>query len=202
MRIKKRVVINVAAFLFIISGIGLIGYFYVSHNEATGGVYAIHEERDQLEKERTVIRDFDSEKAEKGDEVALLRIPALNKEYLTYWGTEDDALDRGVGMHESQWTTTPEEMGHTLLSGHRDTVFRELGDLETGDEMIVLFNGVTYTYTIDDIWITSADDQSVVVEKEEATLTLSTCYPFHLLGAAPDRYIVQASLSHHESFED
>ena len=199
MKMKKGLKLQFLASLLILTGVSCIVYFYVTHQTATGGVYAINEDPERLLSDPVKI---ETENVEKGDEVALLRIPALNKEYLTYWGTEDDALDRGVGMHESQWTTTPEEMGHTLLSGHRDTVFRELGDLEIGDEMIVLFNGVTYTYTIDDIWITSADDQSVVVEKEEATLTLSTCYPFHLLGAAPDRYIIQASLSHHESFED
>ncbi|ADH98143.1 class D sortase [Salisediminibacterium selenitireducens] len=196
---KKELKIQFLSSFLILTGIGFIAYFYMSHQTAMGGVYAINEHPERALSDPV---NIEMEDMEKGDEVALLRIPALNKEYLTYWGTEDDALDRGVGMHESQWTTTPDEMGHTLLSGHRDTVFRELGDLEIGDEMIVLFDGITYTYTIDDIWITSADDQSVVVEKEEATLTLSTCYPFHLLGAAPDRYIIQASLSHHESFED
>lgn len=190
MNVREGFVIKFIATLFLVTGIGLIGFFYVSYESATGGVFAI----DDSNERSTALRELDWERIETGDEIASLKIPVLEKAYMTYWGTEDDALDRGVGMHDSPWTTTPDEMGHTLLSGHRDTVFRELGDLEQGDEMILEYDGVRYSYIIEDIWITSAEDQSVVVEKDSATLTLSTCYPFHLLGAAPDRYIIQAKL--------
>ncbi|AOM84065.1 class D sortase [Salisediminibacterium beveridgei] len=190
MNVKEGFVIKFIATLFLLTGIGLIGFFYVSYESATGGVFAIDESNERS----PALRELDWERVETGDEIASLQIPALEKEYLTYWGTDDDALDQGVGMHDSQWTTTPDEKGHTLLSGHRDTVFRELGNLKEGDEMVLIYDGIKYTYVINDIWITSADDESVVVEKDSATLTLSTCYPFHLLGAAPDRYIIQAEL--------
>lgn len=41
-------------------------------------------------------------------------------------------------------------------------------------------------------WITDAEDRTVIVEKDEPTLT--TCYPFNYIGDAPDRYIIEASL--------
>lgn len=177
------------ALILLLAGSVLIGYFYVTYQNSTAGVMAISEERDDLP------RQIDWSAIDKGDEIATLKIPRLDKQYVTYWGTDDDTLNRGVGMHESPYTTTPDEGGHTLLSGHRDTVFRELGSLEAGDDMIVEFDGKAYTYTITDVWITDAEDRSVIVEKEEATLTLSTCYPFYLLGAAPDRYIIQSELT-------
>ncbi|MCE7791737.1 class D sortase [Salipaludibacillus sp. CUR1] len=174
---------------FLIVGAGIIGYFYFEYQSATSGVMEIQDERE------TSSREIEKTSLEHGEEIAVLKIPVLEKQYLTYWGTDDETLDQGVGMHDSEWTGTPEEERHTLLSGHRDTVFRELGDLREGDEMIVEYNGVSYTYAISDIWITSAEDTSVVVDKDEATLTLSTCYPFHLLGDAPDRYIIEAELT-------
>ncbi|MYL61096.1 sortase, partial [Virgibacillus halodenitrificans] len=39
-----------------------------------------------------------------------------------------------------------------------------------------------------------ADDRTVIVPKPRATLTLSTCYPFHYIGAAPERFILEAYL--------
>lgn len=128
-----------------------------------------------------------------GEQVAQLTIPKINSQYATYWGTDDATLDQGVGMYVSEWTVTPDVTGHVVMSGHRDTVFSELGLLEVEDVIEVEYEGETYTYKIDDTWITHADDRTVIVEKDEPTLTLTTCYPFDYIGAAPDRYIIQAT---------
>ncbi len=129
-----------------------------------------------------------------GENIGQLSIPELNKTYDTFWGTDDATLHQGVGMYVSEWTTTPDEKGHTVLSGHRDTVFSELGELVIGDQLIVEFDGIQYVYEINDTWITDAEDRTVIVKKDEATLTVTTCYPFQYLGAAPDRYIIQSHL--------
>jgi sortase A len=50
------------------------------------------------------------------------------------------------------------------------------------------------TYLIDKIKIVLPQDVSVLKPTEKTTLTLITCYPFYYVGAAPERYIVQASL--------
>ncbi len=96
-------------------------------------------------------------------------------------------------MFASSLTTTPGQ-GHTVLSGHRDTVFAGLEQLETGDKLIVSYEEQPYTYIIEKIWITDEDDRTVIVEKKEPTLTLTTCYPFTYVGNAPDRYILQGKL--------
>ncbi|MCM2677308.1 class D sortase [Alkalicoccobacillus plakortidis] len=129
-----------------------------------------------------------------GAEMSRLVIPEIEKSYKTYWGTDDETLKQGVGMYVSQWTTTPDEKRHTVLSGHRDTVFSELGAVELGDVLYLEYEGQRYEYEIDDIWITDADDRTVIVDKDEATLTLTTCYPFDFVGSAPDRYIIQSKL--------
>lgn len=129
-----------------------------------------------------------------GAEMSKLVIPGIESSYKTYWGTDDATLKQGVGMYVSEWTTTPDEKRHTVLSGHRDTVFAELGDVELGDVLYLEYEGQRYEYEIDDIWITHADDRTVIVDKDEATLTLTTCYPFEFLGSAPDRYIIQSTL--------
>lgn len=98
-------------------------------------------------------------------------------------------------MYVIEWTTVPNlDHGHTVLSGHRDTVFTKLGDLEEGDALTVQYGDQEYRYRIKKTWITDPDDRTVIVKKDKPTLTLTTCYPFHYVGPAPDRYIVQAEL--------
>ncbi|MFL0405629.1 class D sortase [Bacillus nitratireducens] len=129
-----------------------------------------------------------------GDKVAYLIIPKIQKKYSVYWGADDKVLKKGVGMFVSDLTTTPSGNGHTVLSGHRDTVFIELGQLKENDQLIVEYENKTYTYRINKHWITDSEDRTVIVEKSEPTLTLTTCYPFNYIGDAPDRYIIEASL--------
>lgn len=131
---------------------------------------------------------------ELGEKTADLLIPEIGQKYSVYWGADEDTLKKGVGLYVSDLTTIPGEDGHTVLSGHRDTVFTGLGELEEKDELMVDYNGETFVYEITDTWITHADDRTVIVEKDRSTLTLTTCYPFDFIGYAPDRYIVQAEL--------
>ncbi|MEN1938636.1 class D sortase [Paenibacillus sp. 102] len=129
-----------------------------------------------------------------GEEVAVLNIPKIKKKFSIHWGANEATLKKGVGMFVSNSTTTPSEGGHTVLSGHRDTVFTELGELKEKDNLIVEYDNKIYTYEIHKMWITHADDRTVIVKKEEPTLTLTTCYPFDYIGDAPDRYIIEAKL--------
>lgn len=123
-------------------------------------------------------------------------IPDFMRRYAVFWGTSSTVLEQGVGMYVSRWTAVPNVRGgHTVLSGHRDTVFSELGRLDKGERLVVKYDGRKFIYRIQKIWITTADDRSVIVPKKKPTLTLTTCYPFGYLGNAPKRYIVQAVLA-------
>ncbi|MCA0984068.1 class D sortase [Halobacillus yeomjeoni] len=136
---------------------------------------------------------------ETGEKVGSLAIPRIGNQYDVFWGTGEDTLKKGVGLHESKWTTTPDQQGHVVLSGHRETVFRNLDKVKKGDHLYVDFEGVTYDYQVRKIWITHEDDRSVIVKKDKPTLTLTTCYPFDYVGSAPKRYIIQAELVSKES---
>lgn len=131
---------------------------------------------------------------EAGKKSADLLIPKIEQKYSVYWGADEETLEKGVGLYVSDLTTVPGGNGHTVLSGHRDTVFTGLGELEKQDELMVEYDGEIFVYAISEIWITHKDDRTVIVEKDQSTLTLTTCYPFDFIGYAPDRYIVQAEL--------
>ena len=127
-----------------------------------------------------------------GDNIGSLTIPALKRKLPIIQGTGVDELKKGVG-HFTQ-SVLPGEQDNCVLSGHRDTVFRKLGKLKIGDQLIVQTSAGTYTYEIKRIRIVHKDDKTVIVPTDHAVLTLTTCYPFIYIGDAPDRYILIADL--------
>lgn len=128
----------------------------------------------------------------KGEVIGSLSIPALKQKFPVVEGTGDDDLKRGVG-HFSQ-SVLPGEQDNCVLSGHRDTVFASLGKLKVGDRLIAQTTAGTFTYRIRRIRIFHKDDTTIIVSTDHAVLTVSTCYPFHFVGAAPDRYVLIADL--------
>lgn len=129
-----------------------------------------------------------------GEQIAYMVIPKIKQKYQVYWSADAKTLKKGVGMFISDITTTPSGNGHTVLSGHRDTVFTNLGDLQENDYILVEYDKRVYIYQIQKHWITDANDRTVIVAKDKPTLTLTTCYPFNYIGDAPERYIIEASL--------
>ena len=126
-----------------------------------------------------------------GDSIGVLYIPRLDREIPIIEGTHEDELAKGVGHFRS--TALPGQNDQILLSGHRDTVFRQFGELEHGDEIHVKMKTGTFIYTIFDTEIVDADDRTVIRSTApEEILTLSTCYPFSYIGNSPDRYIIYA----------
>jgi len=132
------------------------------------------------------------EKAKHTDEepLALLKIERLNLEAPVYYGTDRITLDRGVGVVEG--TAWPGEVGNIGLSGHRDSFFRVLKDIKTGDTIEMQTLDGIENFVVSDISIVDALDVSVLKPTDTTVLTLITCHPFYFVGYAPDRYIVRA----------
>jgi sortase A len=127
-----------------------------------------------------------------GIPLAVLRVPKIGLEVPVLEGTDNTALNRGVG-HIAH-TPPPGEPGNVGVAGHRDGFFRGLKDVSEGDAIEVETLRARQRYTIRSISIVSPDRVDVLNPTEEPTLTLVTCYPFYYVGDAPQRYIVQATL--------
>lgn len=138
-----------------------------------------------------VKKDVFKNNLREGELSGVIEIPRLKKELPIFEGTDDNELDQGVG-HFSR-TAMPGDGKQILLSGHRDTVFTGLGELESGDEIIVKYPYGEFTYYIEKTKITDAKDPTIIdLGLNEEELVLSTCYPFNFIGSAPDRYIIYA----------
>lgn len=128
-----------------------------------------------------------------GEEIGELYIPKLNATLPIYHGTNEDELEKGVGHFAG--SVLPGENDNSVLSGHRDTVFRKLGEVGEGDWLVVRTSAGEFKYKVNKVRIVDEDDRTVIVPKPRATLTVSTCYPFEYVGSAPERYILVAYLA-------
>lgn len=186
--------------LFVIAGLGLIiygGFQYFETKQAQTASLAeaksliAHNKPDHQKDPidtKSEAKDFIPEK---GDKVGVLNIPKLASEIAIIEGTHEDELAHGVGHYSG--TAYPMQDDQIVLSGHRDTVFQRMGELDMGDIMIVQLPYGDFSYEIVDMQIVDADDRTIIVPTSpDEVLTVTTCYPFSYVGSAPDRYIITA----------
>ena len=124
-----------------------------------------------------------------GDLVGRIEIPRIESHAIIFEGTTDDTLSRGAGHFAG--SANPGDPGNVVLAGHRDTFFRELKEIRRGDEISLTTARGRFQYVVESMNIVNPDAVDVLRPSRDATLTLITCYPFHFIGSAPQRYIVR-----------
>lgn len=109
-----------------------------------------------------------------------------------YFGDETDELKKGVGLYSGSFIPG---YGRTILiAGHNHTYFHTLGNVKTGDKILIETNYGQYTYQITKTQIKSFSDASAYdLNQKVENLILYTCYPFNDLGLTPKRFFVYAA---------
>ncbi|WP_312857748.1 class D sortase [Bacillus haikouensis] len=126
-----------------------------------------------------------------GDVVGVLTIPKLKKELPIIEGTDEAELEKGVGHYSD--TKLPGQKDRIFLAGHRDTVFKRMGEIEIGDILEVQLKSGLHQYEVFETFIVKETDLSVLKSTApDEILTLSTCYPFEYLSSTNERYIINA----------
>ena len=120
-----------------------------------------------------------------------IEIPRIGVSAIVRKGDDEATLRRAVGYIPG--TAPPGEGGNTALAGHRDTFFRPLRRVEEGDRIRLVVPPNTYEYRVDSLRVVEPNEVSVLESTGTEELTLVTCYPFRMIGPAPDRYIVKAT---------
>jgi len=128
--------------------------------------------------------------AQPGRPIGLLEIPRLGLSSVVVEGDDAAALLLGVG-HLSD-TPLPWHDGNSVFAAHRDTFFRPLAGIRKNDVIRFSTAGAELEYVVKETRIVASTDVGVLDPTPAATLTLITCYPFHYIGPAPDRFIVRA----------
>lgn len=186
---------KLSIFIMII-GVCIIGYSIfqiVSSNVEQEKSLAKAKELIELNENDPTLKDYThiDYEANKGTEVGILQISKIDAELPIIEGVDEEELRHGVGHYPG--TAFPSESDQVVLSGHRDTVFTRMGELEVGDIMTVQMEYGKFQYEIYETFIVDADDRTVIKSTApDEVLTVTTCYPFNFIGSAPDRYIINA----------
>jgi sortase A len=127
------------------------------------------------------------------EQARRIQIPAINVDAPIVMGDGWEQLKQGVGQHVG--SADPGETGNLVLSAHNDIfgqIFRNLDQLQVGDEVIIYTNIRSYTYVIDkDTEIVEPTFLQVLDPSADSTLTLISCYPYLVND---QRIVVKASL--------
>jgi sortase A len=105
-------------------------------------------------------------------------------------GVDDATLRRAAGHIPG--TARLDSVGNVGLAAHRDTFFRPLREIRTGDALDVETLGGRYRYRVEWTAVVEPENVDSLAETDEPALTLVTCFPFHYVGRAPRRFIVRA----------
>ena len=115
-----------------------------------------------------------------GPEQAIrIQIPELNVDAPVVQGDGWQQLKKGVGQHIS--SVNPGESGNVVLSAHNDIfgeLFRDLDQLEPGDQVILFTNQRSHTYIVMDSQVVEPTRVEVMASTTQPTVTLISCYPY------------------------
>lgn len=122
--------------------------------------------------------------------LGAIEIPRLNISSIVEEGVDSSTLWEAVGHMPG--TALPGQNGNSALASHRDTYFRGLAEVRTGDLIVFKSPTANFRYRVESTRIVDAQATDALPDSATPTLSLITCYPFHYLGPAPQRFIVTA----------
>jgi sortase A len=171
----------------VLLAVGLLALGYAAYVVADAKAYQAIEQR-QFARART---DAGAAPAPAhGESIGEIRIPRLGLRAVFDQGESAAVLQRAVG-HLAD-SALPGQLGNVVLAGHRDTFFRPLKRVRSGDAITLRTSAGDFEYVVESTAVVPPSDVRVLEPTGGRTLTLITCYPFGYLGAAPDRFIVRA----------
>jgi sortase A len=122
--------------------------------------------------------------------IGRLEIARLGLSVIIIEGDDGKTLRRAAG--HVRGTALPGQRGNVGITGHRDTFFRPLRNIQLDDVItLTTFQG-EFRYRVVTTKVVSPRDVAALDSTGGEILTLVTCHPFYFVGAAPNRFIVRA----------
>ncbi len=130
----------------------------------------------------------DQAPAAQDDGLIRISVPKIDLDSVIVEGTSNRDLLLGPGHMAN--TPAPGDSGNAVITGHRDTFFRHIHELQKGDIMVVQRDGKTFRYEVTGKKVVEPTDLSVLRQSHDSEMTLITCYPTYYIGPAPKRLVV------------
>ena len=125
-----------------------------------------------------------------GDQYGQLVCERLEINSPVYFGDNSDVLMMGIGTYPASWIPG---CGHTtLLSGHNNMDFANLGNVQVGDSFTFTTDYGVYEYQVSDIKIVDETEiEACRLDSDTEQVVIYTCYPFYRIsGRRTERFFV------------
>ena len=109
--------------------------------------------------------------------IGRIAIPRLGLSAIVIEGISRTTLRRAVGHIPG--TALPGQLGNVGISGHRDTFFRPLRNIQQNDIITLTTLLGEYHYRVVSTKVVRENDVAVLNPSRNEILTLVTCYPFY-----------------------
>jgi len=126
--------------------------------------------------------------------IAKMTVARLGKELILLKGVDPTSLAFSAGvMHQYSKLTSTSPF---VIAGHRDTHFRFLKDIIMQDIISLTDkNGINQLYQVQSMEIVDSEESAMLIDEQDPSLVLITCYPFDALQAGGSlRYVITARL--------
>jgi len=181
--------------VFLTLGVVLLGYVGAQYGQMyVEQRHLAQEWEKQQQRARAEVQPTSTDDTAEKEDYGLTRLsaPKIDLDSVVVEGTSHRALLLGPGHLRS--TPAPGDAGNSVITGHRDTFFRHLHELDKGDTVLVERDGKVFRYEVTGKKIVEPDDLSVIKPVRDHRLTLITCYPTYYIGPAPKRLVVFSKL--------
>lgn len=123
--------------------------------------------------------------------VARITVPRLGRSAIVLNGTSGQALAFGPGLIAAG--PRPGDPGLAVIAAHRDTHFRFLKHIRTGDRILLTHaDGTELAFEIRETGIVDANDSGLYQDGGTPRLALVTCWPFDAKTHGPKRFVAIA----------
>lgn len=192
LKLRRLSVRDLVSLFFLGIGLGLIVYVASQY----WGMYHSQKQLEaEWEKQATMVASPGLPKLSPEEMLTRVSIPKIGLDAIVVEGATRKQL--AIGPAHIKDTALPGETGNAVITGHRDTFFRHIYELQKGDAIFVRRNGEVFKYEVTGKKIVKPEDVSVLQQTTDAELTLITCYPVYYIGPAPDRLVVFSKLVDH-----
>jgi sortase A len=122
--------------------------------------------------------------------VARLRIPSRGVDVIVLQGDSGRSLAFAPGM--AAGSALPGQAGTTLISAHRDTHFKNIADIQPGEQIEIETTHGSWTYRVLYSDVVDARHSGITSDPLHDELVLVTCYPFEaLVHGGPFRLVIR-----------
>ena len=123
--------------------------------------------------------------------VARLQVAALDVDLIVLAGDSGRTLAFGPAWNEA--SALPGHTGASIVSGHRDTHFAFLRELQIGERIEIEHAGEHLRYRVSGTRVVDARQTRLATAGDGERLLLVTCWPFDAwVAGGPLRYVVEA----------